>query len=102
MERYNVEISDEAYRQLGECVYFIKQNDIEAAERLHKKLIDSLRTLESMPNRYPYFSGTSIPSYKYHKMFVEKYYLILYQIKEHTVYVEYVLDCRRDYSWLIQ
>lgn len=39
---------------------------------------------------------------KDHKLFVEKWYLILYQIRDNTVYVEYILDCRKDYSWLIR
>lgn len=38
---------------------------------------------------------------KYHKMFIEKWYLVLYQIKDDTVYVDYILDCRKDYSWLV-
>ena len=39
---------------------------------------------------------------KYHKMFIEKWYPVLYQIQDDTVYVEYILDCRKDYSWLIK
>jgi len=35
-------------------------------------------------------------------MFVEKWYLILYQIKEQTVYVDYIVDCRQNYSWLVK
>lgn len=38
---------------------------------------------------------------KYHKMFVEKRYLVLYQIQDDVVYVDYILDCRKNYSWLI-
>ena len=39
---------------------------------------------------------------KYHKMFVEKWYLILYQIKDQIVYVDYIVDCRQDYRWLVR
>lgn len=39
---------------------------------------------------------------KYHKMFVDKWYLILYQIKDNTVYVDYIENCRQDYKWLVQ
>ena len=35
-------------------------------------------------------------------MFVAKWYLVLYQIQDDTVYVDYILDCRKDYSWLIR
>ena len=34
-------------------------------------------------------------------MFIENGYLVLYQVQDDTVYIEYVLDCRKDYSWLI-
>ena len=33
-----------------------------------------------------------LPLNKYHRMFVEKWYLILYQIKDQTVYVDYIVD----------
>lgn len=53
-----------------------------------------------MPNRFPFFEEMYISTNKYHKMYVEKYYLVLYQIKDDTVYIDYVVDCRQDYSWL--
>ena len=42
-----------------------------------------------------------MPANKYHKMFVANWYLILYQIQDDTVFIDYILDCRQDYSWLI-
>jgi hypothetical protein len=30
-----------------------------------------------------------------------KRYLLIYQIKGDTVYVDYVVDCRQDYGWLL-
>lgn len=48
------------------------------------------------------FEEPYITPNKYHKMFIEKWYLVLYQIQDDTVYVEYILDCRKDYSWLIR
>ena len=32
---------------------------------------------------------------------VTKRYLLIYQIKDNTVYVDYVPDCRQDYKWLL-
>lgn len=48
------------------------------------------------------FEEAYIPMNKYHKMFVAKWYLLLYQIQDDAVYVDYILDCRKDYSWLIR
>ncbi len=43
-----------------------------------------------------------MPANKYHKMFVANWYLILYQIQDDTVYVDYILNCRKGYGWLLQ
>ncbi|HHY30897.1 MAG TPA: type II toxin-antitoxin system RelE/ParE family toxin, partial [Syntrophaceticus sp.] len=50
----------------------------------------------------PFLESEFIPPNKYHKMFVEKWYLILYQVKDQTVYVDYIVDCRQDYGWLVR
>lgn len=101
MTQYNVVVSDEARKQMGNCVLFLAQKDMDAASRLKERLIESIRGLDHMPARFPYFNERYIPANKYHKMFVENWYLVLYQIKDDTVYVEYVLDCRQDYRWLV-
>lgn len=31
----------------------------------------------------------------------EKRYLLIFQIREDIVYVDYVVDCRQDYAWLL-
>ena len=66
------------------------------------ELMEAMRSLERMPQRFPFFEEAYIPTNKYHKMFVAKWYLVLYQIQDDTVYVDYILDCRKDYSWLIR
>lgn len=73
----------------------------EAAIATKKELMAAMCSLDHMPQRFPFFEEPYIPPNKYHKMFVEKWYLVLYQIKDDTVYVDYILDCRKDYSWLI-
>lgn len=64
--------------------------------------MDAIRSLKEMPERFPFLEAEFIPYNKYHKMFVEKWYLILYQIKDQTVYVDYIVDCRQDYGWPIR
>jgi len=56
---------------------------------------------EFMPMRRPFFNADYIPQNTYHFILIGKRYLILFQIKDCTVFVDYVLDCRQDYSWLI-
>ena len=54
-----------------------------------------------MTERFPYFDEDYIQRNTYHKIFISKWYIVLYQIKDEYVYVDYVLDCRRDYNWLM-
>ena len=101
METFEMIVSDEAKRQMGECVLFLAEKDLDAAQTLRERLVNNIRSLSSMPGRLPFFNETYMPWNKYHKMLVEQYYLILYQIRDQTVYVDYVLDCRRGYRWLM-
>ncbi len=102
MAKYKVILSDDAVRLLGNCVLFLAQKDKDAAVALKDRLIASIRTLEEFPARYPYLNEPYLPANKYRKMFVDNWYLILYQIKERAVYIDYVLDCRQDYHWLLR
>ena len=100
-KKYKVIVSDRAKRMLGAHIRFMAQVNKEAATEKKKKLMSAFRSLEIFPQRYPFFDEPYIQANKYHKMFVEKWYLVLYQIQDDTVYVDYILDCRKDYSWLI-
>ena len=100
-KKYKVIISDRAKRMLGTHIRFMSQVNKDAAVEKKKELVTAMRSLERMPQRFPFFEESYIPPNKYHKMFVEKWYLVLYQIQDDTVYVDYILDCRKDYSWLI-
>ncbi|MBR2676454.1 MAG: type II toxin-antitoxin system RelE/ParE family toxin [Solobacterium sp.] len=99
--KYNVIISDKAKQMLAVHLRFLANADKQAAMKKKKDIIKAIRSLEHTPNRYPFFEEAYIPHNKYHKIFVENWYLVLYQIQDNTVYVDYIVDCRQDYSWLI-
>lgn len=101
-KKYRVIVSERAKRMLGTHIRFVAQVNKEDAIAKKKELMTAMRSLESMPQRFPFFEETYIPPNKYHKMFVAKWYLVLYQIEDDTVYVDTILDCRKDYSWLIR
>ena len=101
MGQYKVIVSDRARQMLACHVRFLAQKSPCAARKTKNEMMDAIRSLSAMPNRFPFVSAEFIPLNKYHKMFVEKWYLILYQIKDQTVYVDYIVDGRQDYGWLI-
>lgn len=100
--KYKVIVSDRAKRMLGSHIGFMAQVSKEAAAAKKKELMTAMRSLSQMPQRFPFFEEMYIIPNKYHKMFVEKWYLILYQIQDDAVYVDYIIDCRRDYGWLVR
>ena len=102
MPRYNVIVSDRAKTMLGAHIKFLAQVSPSAARSTKSVILAAIRSLASMPERFPFFENEFLPRNKYHRMFVEKWYLLLYQVKGNTVCVDYILDCRQDYSWLVQ
>ena len=100
--KYKVIVYEKAKRMFGMHIRFMSRVNKETAVAKKKELITAMSYLKQMPQRFPYFEEAYIPSNKYHKMFVDKWYLVIYQILDDSVYVDYILDCRKDYTWLIK
>ena len=100
--KYHIIISERAKEMLGMHIRFLAQVNKAAAGKLKNRLVAEIRSLQTMPQRFPFFNEAYIPANKYHKLYVESWYLVLYQIKDDTVYVDWILDCRQDYPWLLR
>lgn len=100
--KYTVIISDRAKQMLGQHIRFLAQINKSAANDLKKRFLEEFHSLESFPQKYPFFNGDFIPPNKYHKLYVKSWFLVLYQVKDNTVYVDWIVDCRQDYSWLLK
>ena len=96
--QHKVIVSDRARQMLAGHIRFLAQKSPSAARKVKNDLIDAIRSLHQFPERCTFLEAEFIPPNKYHKMFVEKWYLILYQIKDKKVYVDYIVDCRQDYG----
>ena len=102
MQRYKVEVSDRAKTMLGAHAKFLAQKNPAAAREMKVRILTAVRSLSGMPERCPFFDGDFVPRNKYHKIVVDNRYLILYQIKDTTVYVDHIIDGRQDYGWLVR
>ena len=100
-KKYKVIVSDRAKEMLAEHMRFLAQADKKAAVKRKKDIISAIRSLDHTPNRYPFFNEPYIPHNKYHKMFAQNWYIVLYQIKDDTVFVDFIVDCRQEFNWLI-
>jgi hypothetical protein len=99
-KKYTVIISERAKQMLTSHISFLAKVNKHSAKEKKNMIIKALNSLSQMPNRFPFFEEPYIPANKYHKMYIEKYYIVLYQIKDNYVFVDYILDCRKDYNWL--
>ena len=102
MRDYKVLVSPKAKEMLDEHIDFLAQVNKASARNKKNEIIKALRSLSDMSARFPLFESDYIKSGKYHKMYIEKWYLILYQIIGDTVFVEYIIDCRENYQWLLR
>lgn len=100
--RYKVIVSVRAFQMLAGHVRFLAHKSPAAARNTKRQLLSSIRSLCRMPQRFPFLVAEFLPANKYHKMVVDRRYLVLYQIKGQTVYVDYIVDCRQDYQWLVR
>ena len=100
-KRYEVVISDEATNMLVSHVRFLAQVSEPAALRLVEVFQEKAKSLEHYPERNPWLTDPLIPAGKYRKLLAEKRYLLVYQIKERTVFLDAVVDTRQDYGWLL-
>ncbi|MBP3041307.1 type II toxin-antitoxin system RelE/ParE family toxin [Bacillaceae bacterium Marseille-Q3522] len=99
-KKYTVVISDEAAQMLISHARFLAQVSESAANKLIKAFQEKANSLEQFPERNPWLNDPLFPAGKYRKLLLEKQYLLVYQIKDSTVYVDAVVDTRRNYGWL--
>ncbi len=99
---YNIIISDEAANMIESHINFLMQVSISGADKLFLEISKSIQSLGELPERNPWLNAPIIPAYTYRKMIVNKRYLIIYEIVENTVFVDYIIDCRQEYHWLIE
>ena len=100
--KYHVIVSERATQMLVSHAAFLARVSLTAAERLVAEFEKSANSLDTMPQRCPWLSEAYIPRNAYRFILFEKNYMMIYQIVDDTVYVDYVVDCRQDYRWLIR
>ena len=73
--KYKVIVSDRANELPGMHIRFLAQVNKQAVTKLKNRLVAEMRSLQDMPHRYPFFNENYIPANKYHKLYVENWYL---------------------------
>lgn len=99
---YSVVVSERAAQMLVSHASFLANVNVEAANRLTSEFVETANSLGNMPQRHPWLRGDYIPRNTYRFALFEKRYMLIFQIVDDVVYVDYVVDCRQDYRWLLQ
>ena len=99
--RYTVTIQEPAAEMLAHHARFLAQVSETAAERLVTEFVKQAKTLETMPERCPWVFDPLIPEHKYKKLLFEKHYMLIFKVVGKNVFVDAMVDCRRDYAWLL-
>lgn len=100
-EAYRVIVSKRAAQQLVEHTAFAAKLDENLARKLVFDFRQAAASLERFPFRNPVLRSEVFPVEKYRKLIFDKHHILLYQVKDQVVYVEYVIDGRQDYQWLL-
>jgi hypothetical protein len=100
-KEYRVVISDEAAQMLVSHSRFLAQVSELAAFQLLAEFEHKAESLKKFPRRNPWLSDLLVTAGKYRKLLMAKRYLLVYQVKGNTVYMDAVVDCRQDYNWLL-
>lgn len=101
LKKYKVIVSSRATQMLVSHAAFLAQMDVDAANRLVDEFEESANSLNKLPLRCPPFEQPYIPRNKFRSLLFGKRYLMIFQVQGDTVFVDYVVDCRQDYQWLI-
>lgn len=102
MHNYEVRISPRAAQLLREHAMFLSNANQNSANKFIEEFQNVSASLSSMPYQAPILHSDEFQNEKYRKLLFFKHYLLIYQIKDNTVYIEYVLDCKQDYEWLLK
>jgi len=95
-KEYFIYIDPAANDRMAEHMEFLARVGEDAAERLLDELIAGIRSLKTMPYRYPIYHRPYIPLGKYRRLIIKKRYIIVYQIEGDNVYIDDIQDSRQN------
>ena len=96
MEKYNVIISEDAINLLDSHAEFMARVNKNAARKLVDSVLEDIESLSELPERCPVYDNEFVPRGRYRQFLSCKRYLIIFEIADATVYVDFILDCRKD------
>ena len=95
MTRYKVIIASRVDNQLLEHFRFIANVSIPAAKRFRDEFGNTVKEISENPYQFPIDADLNLPEGMYRKAFFSRWYKIHFTIKDETVFIDAVADCRQ-------
>ena len=96
--KYDIVISEAALSMLDNHIDFLARVNPGAAVKLMDEILRDIESLSENPLRFPSYENQFIANNRYRKMLSGKRYLVIYEVSDATVNVDYIVDCRQDYQ----
>ena len=103
VDEYEVVVSPAASRALSEQAAGLAVYAGEAVADRHVDAFEAAAcSLATFPLRRRFLEDALLPRSTYRGLLFREHYLIVYSVREKTVRIELVVDCRQDYGWLVR
>lgn len=100
--RYTVIVSEEAEAMLLDHTRFLARVNVSAANGLVSDFLELVASLETMPERFSTFVRSGHRLEGYYKALFAKRYLAIFCIEGQSVYLDFVVDCRKENDELLK
>ena len=96
LEKYTVNITQNAENDLNEIISYISRNNPQTALKILKKLQDRIQTLDHFPYRGGYVPELLQKNIKDYRQLIESPWRIIYKVEDKIVNILTVIDSRRN------
>ena len=96
MKRYNMVISSLAWKMLDKNEQFLNRFNRYAANKIREEFTDTLREIKRNPFLFSFDESDSLPDRKYRRALFGKWYKVIFEVEDSTIYINAVVDCRMD------
>jgi len=94
--KYQILVSPKARDMFFEHLSFLAQVSPSAAEALLDEFEKRQSSLETFPERCPYYHNPYVQPRKYRRLALSNYLLILFQVEGNKVLMELIIDTRAE------
>jgi addiction module RelE/StbE family toxin len=95
-EKYNVNITQSAEKDLNEIIEYIAENNPQTALRIMERIQKKIKTLYRFPNKGGYVPELLAKNIKDYRQITETPWRIIYKVENNNVNILTIVDSRRN------